>query len=350
MLTFKNQIAHRASLPSPADEDTLFFDIETTGFSPQKFHLYMIGCGYLEDDTFHTCQWFDETGSPDGEFLLLRAFRDFASGFKTCISYNGATFDFPFIRKKCDHYQMEDPLAHIAHTDIYKKLKPYRDFLGLPDLKQKSLENFLDIRREDPFSGGDLIKVYYQYIRYNGARERQWLIRHNFEDLCGMIRLLPVFSYFQFFEGQFEIEDVQTEGDTLTVGIRLRSAVPVPVKNRHGLAGIELAGNQGRMTVPGYTGTLKYFYEDYKNYYYLPDEDEAIHQSVAVYVDKSHRRRATRENCYTKKSGFFLPQPQILFAPAYRETAAASTQYFEWETIRNDPERLHRYLESLLKT
>ena len=40
------------------------------------------------------------------------------------------------------------------------------------------------------------------------------------------------------------------------------------------------------MKMPLLEGTLKYYYPDYKNYYYLPLEDEAVHKSVGVYVDR----------------------------------------------------------------
>lgn len=66
---------------------------------------------------------------------------------------------------------------------------------------------------------------------------------------------------------------------------------------------------EGMLKIPVFTGELKYFYPDYKNYSYLPEEDNAIHKSVAVYVDKAHRVPATPETCYTRKSGEFLPLP-----------------------------------------
>ena len=61
------------------------------------------------------------------------------------------------------------------------------------------------------------------------------------------------------------------------------------------------------LRIPLYEGELKYFYPDYKNYSYLPAEDNAIHKSVAVYVDKSQRMPATAATCYTRKAGSFLP-------------------------------------------
>ena len=61
------------------------------------------------------------------------------------------------------------------------------------------------------------------------------------------------------------------------------------------------------LKLPLYHGTLKFFFPDYKNYYYLPVEDTAIHKSVAAFVDSSYRKKATASTCYTKKEGTFLP-------------------------------------------
>ena len=65
-------------------------------------------------------------------------------------------------------------------------------------------------------------------------------------------------------------------------------------------------------------GTLKYFYSNYKDYYYLPEEDQAVHKSVGAYVDKAHRRQARAFDCYQKKDGIFLPQFSDFHTPSFR--------------------------------
>ena len=53
-------------------------------------------------------------------------------------------------------------------------------------------------------------------------------------------------------------------------------------------------------------------------------------------MDKEHRKKATRENCYVKKSGVFLPCPEgmelseeayVIFQREQKEKAL----YLEWE-------------------
>ena len=38
----------------------------------------------------------------------------------------------------------------------------------------------------------------------------------------------------------------------------------------------------------------------------------AIHKSVGIYVDASRRKKASAANCYTKKTGTFLPLPKSM--------------------------------------
>ena len=43
--------------------------------------------------------------------------------------------------------------------DIFKELSPIKPLLCLENYKQKSIEAFLGIDREDKYSGGELINV-----------------------------------------------------------------------------------------------------------------------------------------------------------------------------------------------
>ena len=76
-------------------------------------------------------------------------------------------------------------------------------------------------------------------------------------------------------------------------------------------------GESATLKVPIYEEELKYFYSNYKDYYYLPTEDVALHKSVAGFVDKEHRLQASAANCYPRKFSCYLPQWEILFTPFF---------------------------------
>ena len=79
-------------------ENTMFFDIETTGFSPVKAIVYMIGCARRIKNRIVIDQYFAE--SVDDEAAVIEAFAGSRSGCSTIISFNGVGFDIPFLENK----------------------------------------------------------------------------------------------------------------------------------------------------------------------------------------------------------------------------------------------------------
>lgn len=107
--------------------------------------------------------------------------------------------------------------------------------------------------------------------------------------------------------------------------------------------------DEGLLKVPLYYDTLKYFYSNYKDYYYLPDEDVALHKSVASFVDKEHRIKATPQTCYTKKEGAFLPQWDIVFQPLFKKEYQDKLCYFELtDEIKHSPDLFTKYALHIL--
>ncbi len=77
-------------------------------------------------------------------------------------------------------------------------------------------------------------------------------------------------------------------------------------------------GNRARIRLPIVEAELKHFFDNYKDYYYLPDEDMCVLKSVAHAVSPDHRENAKKETCYIRYSGFFIP---LLHAdlPSFRQ-------------------------------
>lgn len=58
MLTIEKKCLGKLSYSFHPKEDFLFFDIETTGFSPKTSALYLIGVLYYQKDNWYLKQWF----------------------------------------------------------------------------------------------------------------------------------------------------------------------------------------------------------------------------------------------------------------------------------------------------
>lgn len=302
----------------PDTDSICFFDIETTGFSRNYNIVYLIGAVYFRNGISHYLQWLAESDSD--EAYILSAFNDFLIDFHTLIHFNGDAFDIPFITERAAHLNVALDLSHLESLDLYKTARKCKSILSLSDYKQKTIEHFLGIERKDMYSGGELIDIYRKFAAKPSDTAhneyRKLLLLHNHDDIEGMLSLLPLVSYYAVIMNSYTVDNAVIDKDTDSngnVSLRLIAEcslpVGVPVDRHICLDNIHILIKNCTLTlvIPVISDTLKYFFKDYKNYYYLPSEDEAIHKSIAQYVDSNNRVKCSASNCYTKKAGIFLP-------------------------------------------
>lgn len=326
----------------------LFFDIETTGFTARSSSLYLIGAVSWRNGRWTATQWFAE--SPEEEKDVLIAFLDYAKSFSQLIHFNGQRFDIPYLEGKCEIYQIPFTLSALISRDLYRMLRPLRELLNLTSMSQKSLEEFLGLFRRDPYSGGELIAVYQQYVKHPADDILNMLLLHNYEDLLGMLTLLPMLSYRTFFEASYQVSSAERINDALIIRGWLPYPLPKPFSFQGGHFYLSAEQTCFAIQIPGVQKTLKHFFPDYKNYYYLPLEDTAMHKSIASYVDKEFREPAKASNCYNKKEGFYLPQFTALFQPVFKSSYSDTLQYFPYkESTLSDKAALQKYVEHMIE-
>ncbi len=302
-------------------ENACFFDIETTGLSPSVSNVYLIGAAEIIDGKAHLTQWFadDYTSEP----ALLEAFSDYLSRFDTVVHYNGTTFDVPYLTKKYVFHGIADPFIKIESLDMYREINSYcrkhrsdkngPTLFGTGNLKLTTVEKLAGFDRDQDFDGKECINIYATYMREKFAHNdlnmtslRDSLLSHNHDDLIGTIysALILTYTAYRPYSPTLDITDDEAIFvDVLPDGI----SFPFPLS----FDKVRMEENYVTVRVPLYTGTLYHFFSDFKNYYYLPDEDMAVHKSVGSFVDKEHRYQATAANCYTKKTGTFMPVPVV---------------------------------------
>lgn len=317
-------------------EQLLFMDIETTGFTAGSSSLYMIGCAYFKNNAWHTIQWMADNTSEEKE--ILEAFFQFASDYSFLIHFNGNNFDLPYLMQKCRILEISCPLESFRGLDLYRRLSPCKSFLGLPDCKQKTLECFMGLHREDQYNGGELIGVYQDYCKNPDEETASLLLLHNVEDLKGMLTILPMLSYQDVLSLPVKARKVQANhyrdvDDNrrmeLMITVSLSSSLPKSLTLSSAGFFARMESSECTLRVPVFEGELKYFYSGYRDYYYLPEEDMALHKSVATFVDKDHRQQATAQNCYTRKESIYLRQWDALFTPFFKKNYQSHELYFE---------------------
>ena len=82
--------------------------------------------------------------------------------------------------------------------------------------------------------------------------------------------------------------------------------------------------------LPIYHRQLKIYFENYREYSYIPSEDKAILRSIAEALPKGSYQKATRDNCYQKVSAGFVKQPDSIFTPVFRESLKDKRKYFRF--------------------
>lgn len=300
---------------SQALSGVLYFDIETTGLSADRNKVYLIGCAGHEAGGWNLTQWFDDTGHDEKE--VLSSFLMYASQFQTLIHFNGNRFDIPFVGKRLEAYGLENTLSKLGSLDLYQEIAPYKMLLNMPNAKQQTVEAIFGTGREEHMSGGDLIPVYEEYVRSKNPDDLTALLYHNEADIRGLISITPVLAFHDLQNANLTVKkaEVNTYSDyegrekkELLLSFSNDHALPQEIRTSYEGCFLQQTGTDGLLKIPVYSEEMKYFYAGYKDYYYLPAEDMAIHKSIATFVDNSHRVQANAKNCYTRKDGVFLPQ------------------------------------------
>ncbi len=338
-------------------ERILFLDIETTGFTAKSSYLYMIGCAYFQAGKWYTIQWMAE--NYDQEAQIISAFFEFAKLYKYFVHFNGNNFDLPFLEQKCSQLSLPYHLDAFEGIDLYKRIAPYKFFLKLPNCKQKTLEQFLGINRKDVFSGGELIGIYHDYVKNPTEFTEKSLFLHNADDLKGMLQTLPMLFYYDLMNQELKAKKVQANSykdingnvrRELLITLLLPFSLPKPVTASANNCYLRGEDTQLILKVPIYEEELKYFYSNYKDYYYLPTEDIALHKSVATFVDKAHRIQASAANCYTRKFSSYLPQWDYLFQPFFKRDYKSKELFFELtDEMKKNREGFSRYANHIIE-
>ncbi len=322
----------------------LYLDIETTGLKKETTSLYMIGCGYYTAEGFNTRLVFAE--SPNDEPEVLDDLSSFLNDFSHIFTFNGTGFDIPYLKYKAEMHGITGLFDGISHIDIYKLCKPLRYLLFTDSMRQKAIESFLQIGRDDRFDGGQLIEVYKHYVSHPNEEDLTALITHNREDVLGMHLIMPILYYLDFRDAPLEFSGYRMnkysdfngeECEEVIFSYTTSLSFPKSFSAKTETMYLKASADDGTILIrlPVYSGEMKIFFENYKDYCYIPDEDEAILKSLAYLLPKSRYQKAVKENCYRRISGKFIKQPSSVFTPVVKTSYKDKKKYFRFPDCFN---------------
>ncbi len=326
--------------------DEVLLDIETTGLASKYSGIYMVGIIYSENNEIKFEQWFAEKKEDEYE-ILYRLFEVIEN--KKIITYNGDSFDLPFIKSRGKIYGINYPIYH--SIDLIKPTRKIKKILELENVKLKTVEAYFGFARDDVFTGGMLIDIYHSYLESKDEKLKHVLLLHNNDDMLGLYKLYKqkdfILSIKSMIDGTYEAElkSFIIEHDNFHV-----------VFNTNFISDKKIQGNIISLTFSDNTceasgkiikGTLKHFFKDHYNYYYSADDDMAIHKSVGKYLKNANITKAKKENCYIKEDGIFLPSSKNLDLPLFKREFDSTELYVSLSDIKKQ-NMIHEYINTLL--
>lgn len=181
-----------ASVCDPAEishENIVFMDIETTGLVGNS-PLFLIGTMLWTPDGFEIRQFFARNYAEERAVLSL--FADALTGRKLLVTFNGKSFDMPYIRTRAAATGIPfagDPY-HLDMLHVCRRIWRGR----LPNCKLQTLESRICSReRHGDIPGGDIPDAYHEYVRTRNARQMVAVLKHNMLDLVTMADLMTRF-------------------------------------------------------------------------------------------------------------------------------------------------------------
>jgi uncharacterized protein YprB with RNaseH-like and TPR domain len=221
----------------------VFFDIETTGLSPNACPVILAGSYSPADETI--CQLFCER--PEDEAELLESFSNTLTAADVLVSFNGNSFDLPFMQARIKQLGLSIQPPICQKLDLYRLLEHYSGLRQhLPDLRQKTIERYLglDHLRTDTIDGSEIISLYTRWLRQQDETARSTILLHNADDVRQLAGLLPILRLIDLHQALYH------EGFTVTCANR--RFFPRRIRfNRHNL------------TVEGHTRCLAGDYYDF---------------------------------------------------------------------------------------
>jgi uncharacterized protein YprB with RNaseH-like and TPR domain len=165
----------------------LYLDIETCGLSGAP--VFLVGLGFVVERNIVFRQLFARDYAE--ERALLHELARFAGDFDALVTFNGKTFDAPFLHDRATHHRVPFALPH-PHLDLlWMARRRWREYL--PNCRLQTLEwRILRRRRGGDVGGAEIPGLYHDYVKRGEAHRLVPVFHHNLLDVVSMVELTPV--------------------------------------------------------------------------------------------------------------------------------------------------------------
>ncbi|HET9952422.1 MAG TPA: ribonuclease H-like domain-containing protein [Candidatus Eisenbacteria bacterium] len=165
----------------------LYLDIETCGLSAAP--VFLVGLGFVVERNVVFRQLFARDYAE--ERALLHELARIARDFDALVTFNGKTFDAPFLHDRATHHRVPFALPH-PHLDLlWMARRRWREHL--PNCRLQTIEwRILRRRRGGDVGGAEIPGLYHDYVKRGEPHRLIPVFHHNLLDVVAMVELTPV--------------------------------------------------------------------------------------------------------------------------------------------------------------
>ena len=343
--------------PDVNKKQILIYDIDTTSFEAANGCIFLIGVMYYQDEQLKFTQFFSE--SIEEEAQIIENFFDIAENYNILLSYKGESFDIPFIGKRL--YTLKQNTLYNRFVslrprsfDIANEIMSVKATLGFSSTKLDYLRKMCGQTVPERINGENISKFYVEHIAANklrkllettnkaqnsnmiglynpkpviddlahikpdsGDRFLTDILYRNKENIESVVYLMRLARIFSMKKGRFNV--------IIDIGLFDNPEEP-GITNNSDTVTFFITANDFKICIPVtiVSLSLKQFYPNFKDYYYFPAEDMAVHKSIAEFAAAGSKKKATAKTAYRNVSGRFIHIP-LAFAKS--ETNKDSSFY-----------------------
>ena len=168
-----------------APADMLFLDVESTGLGSSP--LFLIGTMWWERGGFTVTQYLARDYAEEAAALSL--FVEACAARPLLVTFNGKSFDFPFVRARAAANGIGFDLAPRQFDLLHESRRAWGQ--ELPDCKLQTLERHVCRRmRHGDIPGSEIPDAYHAFVRTENAGRMVEILRHNLLDLVTLADLM----------------------------------------------------------------------------------------------------------------------------------------------------------------
>jgi uncharacterized protein len=171
--------------------DLVFFDIETTGLGGAGASVFMVATARVEAEALVVRQYVSPSPADEGALVdaVLGAIR--AQDDPVLVTYNGRTFDAPFLDERATMHRRRGGLQSVRHLDLLHTVR--RGYRGmLPTNRLADVESLIlgVTRPEFEVAGAEIPHWYFRFVRTGSPKYIAPILEHNAVDVVALAALV----------------------------------------------------------------------------------------------------------------------------------------------------------------